>query len=374
MKSSIDSAIDRGARGEGSLAAHTALHELCQGCRDPVALFTIPEGVLLDVNRSFRELFDIPDPLPPDLAIPSLGAPALRRILRSWEGTESRLIRRLLLGGLEGQGRLLPVPAAIPPQAFLQFIPSRDPSRVDGGTLKGLLEDRLQQIGNFERLRALGETAAVIVHEIRVPLSSIHLGIESVRLSRALDPSLCARLDVALEQLGRVDRLLGSIRDFARPRRLAPRLMDVRKTFSAALAAVEASLQGPRTTVAIEVRPEPLRIVADPEFIAEAVQNLVVNAVEAQPEGGAIALSAAPSRLRQGWVEIRVVDQGSGIPPSLIEQLFQPFVTTKRTGTGLGLAIVKNLVELHVGFISLRSAPGRGTTVTIELPPGGPGA
>ena len=59
MKSSIDSAIDRGARGEGSLAAHTALHELCQGCQDPVALFTIPEGVLLDVNRSFRELFDI---------------------------------------------------------------------------------------------------------------------------------------------------------------------------------------------------------------------------------------------------------------------------------------------------------------------------
>jgi len=369
MKSSIAS-----DPGEGMLAAHTALHELCQGCRDPVALFTIPQGVLLDVNRSFRALFGVPDPLPPDLAIPSLGAPALRRVLRHWDGTEPRLIRRLVLGDLEGQGRLLPVPAAFPPQAFLQFTPHRDRSGVDEGTLKGLLEDRLQQISNLERLRALGETAAVIVHEIRVPLSSIHLGIESVRLSRALDPSLCSRLDVALEQLDRVDRLLGSIRNFARPRRPAPRPMDVRKTFSDALAAVEASLQGPRTTVAIEVRPEPLRIVADPEFIAEAVQNLIVNAVEAQPQGGAISLSATPSRLRQGWVEIRVVDQGSGIPPQLIDRVFQPFFTTKRTGTGLGLAIVKNLVELHGGFISLNSRQGRGTTVTIELPSGGSGA
>jgi signal transduction histidine kinase len=369
MKSSVAS-----DPGEGMLAAHTALHELCQGCRDPVALFTIPQGVLLDVNPSFRELSGVPDPLPPDLAIPSLGAPALRRALRSWDGTEPRLIRRLVLGGREGQGRLLPVPAALPPQAFLQFTPQREGPPLDKGTLKGLLEDRLQQIGNLERLRALGETAAVIVHEIRVPLSSVRLGVDSVRSSRALDASLRGRLDIALEQLDRVDRLLGSIRDFARPRRPSPRPMDLRTTFSAALAAVEASLQGPRTTVAIEVRPEPLCIVADPEFIAEAVQNLIVNAVEAQPRGGAISLSAAPSRLRPGWVEIRVADRGAGIPPQLLDRVFQPFFTTKRTGTGLGLAIVKNLVELHGGFISLESRQGRGTNVTIELPAGGAGA
>jgi signal transduction histidine kinase len=374
MKSTVASAIDRDALGEGMRAAHSALHELCQGCRDPVALFTIPQGALLDVNRSFRDLVGIPEPLPPEVTMPDLGAPGLRRVLRSWDGTEPRLIRRMILGGLEGQGRLLPVPAAFPPQAFLQFTPNPGCRPVDEGELKGLLEDRLQQIGNLERLRALGETAAVIVHEIRVPLSSIHLGVESVRRSRGLDPALCSRLDVALEQLDRVDRLLGSIRNFARPRRPAPAPIDVRKTFSAALAAVEASLQGPRTTVAIEVRPDPLRLVADPEFLAEAIQNLIVNAVEAQPGGGAISLSAAPSRLRRGWVEIRVVDRGSGIPPHLIDRVFQPFFTTKRTGTGLGLAIVKNLVELHGGFISLESAPGRGTTVTIELPSGGPGA
>jgi len=195
-----------------------------------------------------------------------------------------------------------------------------------------------------------------------------------VRSSRALDASLSSRLDVALEQLGRVDRLLGSIRNFARPRRPDLRRMEVRKTLSEALAAVEASLRGPRTTVVLAVRPDPLWIVADPELLAEAIQNLVVNAVEARPEGGEISLSAAPSRARPGWVRIRVQDQGSGIPPSLKDRVFQPFFTTKRTGTGLGLAIVKNLVELHGGFVSLHSAQGRGTTVTIDLPSGGPEA
>ncbi len=236
------------------------------------------------------------------------------------------------------------------------------------------VEDRLQQIGNLERLRALGETAAVIVHQIRTPLSSVHLGVESVRSSAALDPALRPRLDVALEQLGRLDRLLSSIRDFSRPRRLEARPIDLRTIFSEALAAVESSLQAPRTSVTVEVRPDPLRIVADPECLAEAIQNLIVNAVEARPGGGVISLSAAPSRLRRGWVRIRVLDHGLGIPPFLLERVFQPFFTTKRTGTGLGLPIVKNIVELHGGFISLRSGEGRGTTVTIDLPSGGPGA
>jgi len=357
---------------EAGFPGQPALQELCHGCREPVAVLSIPQGSILEVNAAFRDLFDVPELLPADLAILNPGAAGLRRVLRSWDGMEPRSIRKLALGGLEGQGRLLPILASFPARAVFRFNPGRARSRVDEGRLKDLLENRLQQIGNLERLRALGETAAVIVHEIRIPLSSIQLGIESVRLSPALDPSLRSRLDVALEQLGRMDRLLGGIRNFARPRRPAPRPLDLRKSFSAALAGVEATLQGPRTTVTIEVRPDPLWIVADPESLAEAVQNLVVNAVEARPEGGSISLSAAPSRSRGGWVEIRVVDQGMGIPPHLMDRVFQPFFTTKRSGTGLGLAIVKNIVELHGGFVSLESVQGRGTTVTIDLPSGGP--
>ena len=326
------------------------------------AVFSLPQGAVIESNRRFRNLFGTPETLA------SLESPDLHRILRTWDGTEPRLVRRMTLDGIEGRARLLPVPASFPIQAILQFAP-----RVDEGRLKDLLEDRLQQIGNFERMRALGETAAVIVHEIRTPLSSIRLGVESVRYSRAIPPALCPRLDVALEQLGRLDKILGSIRNFARPRRLEPQRMDVRKTFADALAGVEAALQAPRTTVALAVRPDPLWMIADPGCLTEVIQNLVLNAVEARPEGGEISLSATTSGIRAGWVEIQVVDQGPGIPPFQMHRVFQPFFTTKRTGTGLGLAIVKNLVELHGGFVSLQSAKGRGTTVTIELPSGGPG-
>jgi signal transduction histidine kinase len=319
------------------------LHHRRRGSRDPVAVLALPRGSLIEVNPKFRKLFGVPDPLPPDLTMPELGG-----LLRGWNGAEPRQIRQMSLAGIAGRARLFPMRAA---RAMLQFTP--EPAK---------------DAGHFERLRALGETAAEIVHQIRVPLSSVQLGVEMFRSSPALHPSLSPRLEIALEQLGRLDRLLGSIGNFTRSRRPSPRPMEVRKTLTDALAAVESALRGPRTTVTLRVRPDPLWIVADPEFVVEAVQNLVVNAVEARPEGGVIHLSAALTR--PGWIEIRVADQGPGIPSFLIERVFQPFFTTKRTGTGLGLAIVKNLVELHGGAVSLESEPGRGTTVRIELPCG----
>jgi len=351
---------DRGAAGRPILAAVSDLHRRRRGSRDPVAILALPEGAVLEVNPRFRKLFGVPDPLPRDLTIQSLASPELGQALQGWDGTDLLLLRRMSLGGIVGTGRLLPVPATFPPQALLQFSPGDDAAARDDG--------------HFGRLRALGETAAVIVHQIRIPLSTVQLGIESVRSSPALEASLSPRLELALEQLARLDRLLGSLGNFTRSRRPAPRSMEVRKTLTDALAAVESALRGPRTTVALTVRPDPLWIVADPEWIAEAIQNLIVNAVEARPEGGVIHLSATAPRTRPGRVEIRVVDQGPGIPPFLIDRVFQPFFTTKRTGTGLGLAIVKNLVELHGGTVSLESEPGRGTTVQIDLPTGEPGA
>jgi len=356
--------LDRGAAGRPVLAAMADLHRRRRGSRDPVAIVAPPHGALIEVNPRFRKLFGVPDPLPPDLTIGSLASAELSNALQEWDGTELLVIRRMTMGGIVGTARLLPIPASFPVQALLQFTPERPPAD----------DEPPKDPGHFERLRSLGETAAVIVHQIRIPLSTIQLGLESVRSSPALEASLSPRLDLALEQLSRLDRLLGSLGNFTQPRRPAPRSMEVRKTLADALAAVESRLRGPRTTVTLHVRPDPLWIVADPEWIAEAIQNLIVNAVEARPEGGVIHLSATAPRTRPGRVEIRVVDQGPGIPPFLIDRVFQPFFTTKRTGTGLGLAIVKNLVELHGGSVSLESEPGRGTTVRIDLPTGYPGS
>jgi signal transduction histidine kinase len=341
-------------------SAVSDLHRRRRGSRDPVAILALPEGSVVEVNARFRKLFGVPDPLPPDLTLHSLASADLDRTLESWDGQERRVLRRVTLGGVVGRARLTPLPAAVPIRALLQFTPERE-------------DPKAKDAGHFERLRALGETAAVVVHQIRIPLSTVQLGLESVRSSPALEGSLSPRLDLALEQLGRLDRLLGSIGNFTRPRRPAVRSMEVRRTLTDALAAVESALRGPRTTVTVQVRPDPLWIEADPEWISEVIQNLIVNAVEARPDGGVIHVTATSSSLRPGWIEIRVADQGPGIPPFLLDRVFQPFFTTKRTGTGLGLAIVKNLIELHGGSVSLTSEPGRGTTVQIDLPAGARG-
>src|SRR5262245_21590036 len=267
MNASVSPTIEHDGGERPPAAARAGLRRLCHRSSDPVAVFSVPEGTLLEANRGFRDLISLPESIPPNLTVACLEAPELGHMLREWEGAEPRLIREMSLDGISGRGRLLPIPGAVPIQVILQFTPNRGGSRVDPQRQKDL-EDRLQQLGNFERLRVLGETAAIIVHELRVPLSSIHLGVESVRHSSTLHPSLRSRLDVALEQLGRMDRLLSSIRSFSRPRALEIRPMEIRATFSAALAAVEASLRGPRTTVALEVRPDPLWIVADPEALA----------------------------------------------------------------------------------------------------------
>jgi signal transduction histidine kinase len=361
-------------RSGGSLyTAHSGLHVLCHECHDPVAVISIPQGALLEVNDRFRKIFDVPEPLPLELTLQTFGGAALDRILRGWDGASQREIRKIAISGVTGRARLMPIPSTFPRQAFFHFMPSAPGVPADEGKLRDLLEDGLQQIRNFERLRSLGETAAVIVHEIRIPLSSILLGLESTRNSAVLDPSLRGRLDVALEQVARLDRLLGSIRDFAHPHRLKFSRIDVRKTISNALASVEASLRGPRTSVVLEVRPDPLTLHADPDRLAEAIQNLVVNAVEAMSEGGTIRIWATPSVSRRGWIEMRVSDEGTGIPLAHRNRIFQPFFTTKRHGIGLGLAIVKKIVELHGGFISLTGTPGKGTTVVLELPSGGLG-
>ncbi len=359
----------RDPSGGNLLTAHAGLHMLCHAARDPVAVISIPRGAVLEVNRAYRRMFAVPDPLPLDLTVVDL-APRLARVLRDWDADRPRLVSRISLRGIDGAVRLLALPSTFPVQAFFHFMPRRRPRGANPERLKELLDERLEQIRSFERLRSIGEIAAVIVHELRSPLTSIRVAVESARRSAALDPSLRGRLDAALEQVERLDRLLSGIRNFTRPYTLAPRRIDVRETIATALRAVEGQLQGPQTTVTVEVRPDPLSMVADPERLEEALQNVVVNAVEAMPEGGLISIAAAPSRRRRGWIEIRVTDRGPGLAPELMPKIFQPFVTTKPSGTGLGLSIVKKIVEQHGGFVSLKSGEGKGTLVVLELPAG----
>jgi signal transduction histidine kinase len=115
----------------------------------------------------------------------------------------------------------------------------------------------------------------------------------------------------------------------------------------------------------IEQPDAPLPIEADPELLHRALSNLVLNAMDAMPDGGALTIA---TRSAGDKIEMRVADTGKGLTPEECERLFTPYYTTKQYGTGLGLAIVQSVVADHAGTIAVESRPGGGTTFTITLP------
>jgi signal transduction histidine kinase len=118
---------------------------------------------------------------------------------------------------------------------------------------------------------------------------------------------------------------------------------------------------------AVELSQEAMPLRVDPELLHRALSNLVLNAMDAMPEGGTLTLAARP---RAGGVELRVSDTGQGMTPEECARLFTPYYTTKHHGTGLGLAIVQSVVSDHGGTISVESRAGGGATFVIVLPDG----
>jgi signal transduction histidine kinase len=129
--------------------------------------------------------------------------------------------------------------------------------------------------------------------------------------------------------------------------------------------ATDEAKAGSKVDCALEVSTDDLWIDADPELLHRALSNLVLNAIDAMPDGGRLTLSAKPHEDR---IEIRVADTGAGITPEECERLFTPYYTTKEHGTGLGLAIVQSVVADHQGTIAVESRPGEGVTFVINLP------
>lgn len=218
-----------------------------------------------------------------------------------------------------------------------------------------------------ERLAALGQLAAGIAHEIRNPLAAIRLKAENALASA--DPARGrAALDLVLDQVARLDRLLRDLLSLTQPRRpvLGPTDLGLLLRDCAHLHDDLARAQGAAIAVA-ETGPE--RPLLDAGQIRRALDNLVLNAVQHSPAGSVVRLSGG----REGdRLRIRVTDQGPGIPESLKARLFDPFVTGRPDGTGLGLAIVREIARAHGGQARLAAPPpdgqGPGATFELDLP------
>ncbi|WP_224243306.1 ATP-binding protein [Hyalangium gracile] len=222
-----------------------------------------------------------------------------------------------------------------------------------------------------ERLAALGELSAIVAHEVRNPLGVIFNAVTSLRRLLKVEGDPAMLLDILTEESDRLNRIVADLLDFTRPRDPILQPEDLGRVLLDAIEAarVQGGSDNSSVRFVAEVDPHlpPARM--DRRLIRQALINVLVNALQAMPQGGVVTVKAR-RELHGGrdWLRSDVSDQGMGIPSELLHRVFEPFFTTKAQGTGLGLAVVRRILDEHGGEITVESTPGRGTTFTIRLP------
>lgn len=233
-----------------------------------------------------------------------------------------------------------------------------------------------------ERLAAVGALSAHLAHEIRNPLAAISGSIQILEgsLDREAENDETRRLlGIAVRETDRLNLLITDFLQYARPAPTRPDCIALAAVTSEVVDMFE-SVRPESVRVSLDV-PAGLHVRVDEGQLRQLLWNLLLNAVQAMPAGGELAIAAAPlppqapaasdrSGPREGarWVEIEVADTGTGIPEDVLDHIFDPFFTTKKDGTGLGLATVHRIVEGSGGHLAVESAVGRGTTFRIRLP------
>jgi signal transduction histidine kinase len=238
-----------------------------------------------------------------------------------------------------------------------------------------LVEQR-DRVVQAERVAAWRELARRLAHELKNPLFPLQITVENLLRSRSsaeFDEVFRESTTTLLAELGNLKAIVGRFSDFSKMPQPQLQPVNVNDIIRQVLKLHEAQLRVGQghgsetraTQVAVELDESLDTVDADPDLLHRALSNLVLNALDAMPEGGTITVrtSATPEHLR-----IEVSDTGSGLTREECGRLFTPYYTTKRHGTGLGLAIVQSVVSDHGGSITVDSTPGKGTTFRIDLP------
>ncbi|MGH9625744.1 MAG: sensor histidine kinase [Bryobacteraceae bacterium] len=218
-----------------------------------------------------------------------------------------------------------------------------------------------------ERLAALGQLTAGLAHELRNPLGTIKASAEMLaKPSTRQRPEVMAEMAEYIgSEADRMNGLVSTFLDFARPLKLHPVQADLRPVLEDISQSLNEAAHSRGITISIELHPEPFSFTFDPALLRIAISNLMQNAIQASAAGGRVDMRAEE---RGGNILIFVSDHGEGIQPQHLENIFNPFFTTKPAGTGLGLAIVSRIVDEHHGRVTVFSQPGAGTTFELTLP------
>jgi two-component system sensor histidine kinase HydH len=223
------------------------------------------------------------------------------------------------------------------------------------------------QLHHSERLAALGEMTAGVAHEVRNPLGIISSTAELLRERLARYEPKNRLAQIIVEESNRLNEKVTEFLDFARPRIPNLRPCDLEATLNRSLELLQPEIDRLGVKVTREYQLNGRVLMVDQDLLHQAFLNILLNAIQAMPQGGHLTVFTLPGPRGQGG-EIRFQDDGEGIEPETLNKIFNPFFTTKEKGSGLGLPIVKSIIEAHQGSLDISSAAGTGTTVTIKLP------
>jgi two-component system nitrogen regulation sensor histidine kinase NtrY len=230
-----------------------------------------------------------------------------------------------------------------------------------------------ERLVQAERVAAWRELARRLAHELKNPLFPLQLTVENLVRARLESPQQFEEVfressRTLLAEISNLKAIIGRFSEFSRMPHPQLQPVQVNEILRGVAQLFQAQLEAPgRKPIACKLDLDGSLgpIAADPELLHRALSNLVLNAMDAMPEGGTLTLR---SRREDGRITIEVADTGTGLTPEECARIFTPYYTSKQHGTGLGLAIVQSVVSDHGGRISVRSEPGQGTTFVIELP------
>ncbi|HUI54474.1 MAG TPA: ATP-binding protein [Bryobacteraceae bacterium] len=235
-----------------------------------------------------------------------------------------------------------------------------------------------RQLQTADRLAAISRVSGGVAHEVKNPLNAIllHVEVARTRLARG-ETDITPQMDIISREILRLDRVVKTFLDFTRPVELNYKTVALQDLIKELVELARPQADAGKIRMIVDVAPDGVpvgpatpfaagaQVRVDSDLFKQALLNVVVNAMQAMPQGGELRFE---SSVANDVAEIRISDTGTGIPPELRDKIFRLYFTTKAGGSGIGLAMTFRIVQLHDGTIDFSSEPGKGTTFVIRLP------
>jgi two-component system nitrogen regulation sensor histidine kinase NtrY len=240
------------------------------------------------------------------------------------------------------------------------------------------LVSQRERLVQSERVAAWRELARRLAHELKNPLFPLQLTVENMIRTKQVSPEMFEEVfaegvAALTDEIANLNTIIGRFSDFSKMPKPQVSELDLRDVLTRVIRLYQPTLEQREHPIQIESKfaTYPLLVSVDAELMHRAISNLVLNAMDAMPDGGTLTITAVHNGRN---VRTTIADTGHGMTTEECERLFTPYYTTKQAGTGLGLAIVQSVIADHHGAIVVESNPGSGTVFVIDLPAAGVGS